>query len=330
MSAATLFQNMPPLSPDEYAALEASIREHGVQVPILVDENGVVIDGHHRKAISESLGIYCPRKAVLDKTETEKRTLALTLNLDRRHLNREQKRQIVEASVVADPQLSDREHARRTGVSHPTVAAIRSGLVAQGLVEELSTRVGSDGVAQPVERPRRYFGDDEGGLVSSLDTSVRPAPFDPTVPWDADAATERAVHSATTGEPMEYVDPETGEITSEPPVPHKTCARPESGERKSPRKPLPDQLKKKADDALDAALALQKGIAEDRFKANLDSISSLTFHRTRAAAVALTDFIAALNPSVAVETEEARDRLVADLNHISETCQRLARSLKEN
>ena len=41
------YQFMPPLSPEEYAELEASIREHGVIVPVLVDpETDAVIDGH--------------------------------------------------------------------------------------------------------------------------------------------------------------------------------------------------------------------------------------------------------------------------------------------
>lgn len=49
---AVLFQSMPPLSPEEYSALEQSIRDNGVQVPIVVDEAGVVIDGHHRQKIT--------------------------------------------------------------------------------------------------------------------------------------------------------------------------------------------------------------------------------------------------------------------------------------
>lgn len=53
-----LFQFLPRLSDDEYTALEKSIREHGVQVPITVDENRSVIDGHHRKEIAERLGFW--------------------------------------------------------------------------------------------------------------------------------------------------------------------------------------------------------------------------------------------------------------------------------
>ena len=50
-----LYQFLPRLSDDEYTSLEKSIREHGIQVPIVVDENGSVIDGHHRKEIADRL-----------------------------------------------------------------------------------------------------------------------------------------------------------------------------------------------------------------------------------------------------------------------------------
>ncbi|MBK7822859.1 MAG: ParB N-terminal domain-containing protein [Tessaracoccus sp.] len=150
---AVLFQSMPPLSPEEYAALEASIRQHGILVPITVDENGVVIDGHHRKAIAESLGIHCPRKHVCDLTETAKRTMALTLNLDRRNLTREQRRAIVEASVKADPQLSNREHARRTGADDKTVGSVRRGLERRAEIPHVSERTDSLGRIQPATKP---------------------------------------------------------------------------------------------------------------------------------------------------------------------------------
>ena len=48
MSAPVLFQFLPPLLPSEHQALTESIRTHGVQVPVLVDESGAIIDGHHR------------------------------------------------------------------------------------------------------------------------------------------------------------------------------------------------------------------------------------------------------------------------------------------
>lgn len=157
------YQFMPPLSPEEYAALEQSIRENGIQVPILLDDEGRVIDGHHRQKIASELGVACPQRTISGKSEAELRTLALSLNLDRRHLNREQRRALVAASLKADPHLSDRQHAERTGVSHPTVGAVRNALEVSGEVESFTTRFDSSGHRRPASQPPK---------PESLDDSV--------------------------------------------------------------------------------------------------------------------------------------------------------------
>lgn len=126
MTAPVLFQFMPPLLPSEYAALTASIKAHGVQVPVLVDESGAIIDGHHRDQIAVELGIDCPREVRAGLTDAEKRTLAVTLNRDRRHLTRSQIQALIAESIKADPELSDRAHAQRVGVHHSTVGKVRA------------------------------------------------------------------------------------------------------------------------------------------------------------------------------------------------------------
>lgn len=154
MSVPVLFQNMPPLSPEEYSELEASIREHGIQVPIIVDESGVVVDGHHRQKIAEHLGIDCPKRVLSSKSDSEKRTLALSLNVHRRHLNREQKRALIAESLKADPQLPDNTHAKRTGASWATVNAVRSDLEKSSQIENFSERIDprTGNASQPATR----------------------------------------------------------------------------------------------------------------------------------------------------------------------------------
>lgn len=160
MNTAVEFQVMPPLTVDEYNDLHDSIKEHGVQVPITVDENNVVIDGHHRRKIASDLGVDCPQVVKAGLTDTEKRTLALSLNIDRRHLNREQKRALVERSIKADPQLSNREHARRTGADDKTVAARRSELEAGAEIPHLDYRENPQGRPQPATRRRDHTEED--------------------------------------------------------------------------------------------------------------------------------------------------------------------------
>ncbi len=80
------YQLLPRLSDADLRRLTESIRERGVQVPVLVDEHGDVLDGHHRLLIAESLGINCPRQTRRDLLPHEKRLLAVSLNIDRRQM----------------------------------------------------------------------------------------------------------------------------------------------------------------------------------------------------------------------------------------------------
>lgn len=155
MTTAVRFQALPPLSPEEYQALEQSILTHGVMVAVLVDEDGIVIDGHHRQKIASEHNLDCPIEIVCDRSDAEKRTLALSLNLDRRNLTREQRRALVSESIKADPQLSDREHGRRTGVSPTTVGGIRHDLEKVSKLDTFERRVDprSGKASQPAPKP---------------------------------------------------------------------------------------------------------------------------------------------------------------------------------
>lgn len=153
------FQVMPPLSPEEYQELHDDIAANGVLVPIIEDENGVIIDGHHRSKIASELGIPCPVETLDGKTEEEKRGMAFTLNLKRRHLNREQRRALIAESLKQDPQLSNREHARRTGAHQTTVGTVREELVGRGQVSNLDTSIGADGKSYRASRPSRVTSD---------------------------------------------------------------------------------------------------------------------------------------------------------------------------
>ena len=42
------YQVMPPLSEEEYQALKEDIAYNGIQVPVVEDTDGNIIDGHHR------------------------------------------------------------------------------------------------------------------------------------------------------------------------------------------------------------------------------------------------------------------------------------------
>ena len=51
---------VPELSPEEYESLKQSIKEKGLYVPIIVNQDGIVLDGHHRFKACQELGIQNP------------------------------------------------------------------------------------------------------------------------------------------------------------------------------------------------------------------------------------------------------------------------------
>lgn len=267
---AVLFQSMPPLSPEEYASLEASIAVNGVQVPIIVDEFGVVIDGHHRKRIADSLGIEYPTTVRGGLTDAEKRTLALSVNIDRRQIGREQRRELIAASLKADPQLSSREHARRTGAHHTTVETIRQSLESTGEISQSEVRISGDGRERPATQPDRPvddepslsqeecealdelngFEDVAGGFGVDLD---EPDPDEPEGGFDALAARIAQGLDAAV---------ETDRPAPAPPTP------------KSPaRKPITDAFFAAAYSLGQRITTLTNLAGDDRFKRNADQLA---------------------------------------------------------
>lgn len=139
---------MPPLRPDQHLGLKASIAVHGVKVPILVDSDGPergIIDGTERKQISVELGYPCPEIVESGLDEEEERILARSLNLARREMSSEQKRQLIADQLKETPERSLRWIAKMLGVSPTTVGSVRDELVSTVHLGQLTKTVGLDG-----------------------------------------------------------------------------------------------------------------------------------------------------------------------------------------
>lgn len=269
-----LYQFLPRLSDDEYAALEKSIREHGVQVPIVVDENRSIIDGHHRKEIADRLGIDCPRRFAMDLDDTQKRTLALSLNLDRRHLSREQKRELIAKSLKADPQLSNRQHAERVGASPTTVGNLRSTLEEVGELSKLDSRLSADGRERPATRPTPAadYVTDQADLDAAAQEPAEDSRGAATSP-------DRAIGDG--GPTSEAV---TGAAVEQTPEPSPAPARPVTGldgktyTRREPakpkRRPLIDAFGEKRWDTQKAVESLHRLTQDDRFTPNAEKVAT--------------------------------------------------------
>ena len=150
------YQVMPPLTAEEYNELRDDIAKRGVMVPIEYDEHGNVLDGHHRLQICEELGITdFPKVIRTGMTESEKRTHARKLNMARRQLNQEQRRELIREQLRETPELSDRQIAKAIGVSDKTVGSQRRDMESTAEIPQFETSIGADGKERPRQVERR-------------------------------------------------------------------------------------------------------------------------------------------------------------------------------
>jgi len=141
---------MFPLSPFEYGELKMDIMERGVMVPIEFDEKGNVLDGYHRLKICKELGIEdYPRVVRTGMSEEDKRTHARKLNMARRQITQEQRREIIRQQLMDTPEKSDRQIAAGLGVSNKTVSSQRKEMEASGELCKVHSSIGADGKERP-------------------------------------------------------------------------------------------------------------------------------------------------------------------------------------
>lgn len=103
----------------QFQGLVDDVAKRGVLLPILVDEDGHVIDGHQRRRAAAEAGVECPQVVVAGLSEEEKQTLSLTLNLFRRHLSGTERSRALQQ--LANLGLSTRRMADILGISKSQV-----------------------------------------------------------------------------------------------------------------------------------------------------------------------------------------------------------------
>jgi ParB-like chromosome segregation protein Spo0J len=148
------YQILPDLTAEEYRQLKEDIAKRGIQIPVLIDEDGNVLDGHHRRRIADEMGIDCPHETRAGLTHAEKTELAVALNIARRHLTRDQKQAVLDKCLAAAPEKSDREIAKATGVDHKTVGSRRKAWESVGEIPQQAKRTGKDGKKYQASRQK--------------------------------------------------------------------------------------------------------------------------------------------------------------------------------
>jgi DNA modification methylase len=141
------YQVMPDLDAEEYRALKEDIAENGVIVPITVDGDGRIIDGYHRMKACEELGIDPPTREKTGLSEDEKYSLAWRLNMQRRHLDRQEKKDLIRDRlnqlIRRGVDKTDEEIADELGCSQQWVNDVRRTVVNEKLNSGKNTTGGN-------------------------------------------------------------------------------------------------------------------------------------------------------------------------------------------
>jgi hypothetical protein len=121
-----LAQLIPEASPEEFKTLKHSIRVNRIREPIWLFE-GKILDGRHR--VRAGLELHYDFKPtdfrVFEGTHEQAKAFVEDVNLARRQLTKEQKEKVALRMIAENPKASNREIARKCGLSHVTVGKLK-------------------------------------------------------------------------------------------------------------------------------------------------------------------------------------------------------------
>src|SRR6516162_940098 len=198
--AADLF---PMMSESELRELGEDIKENGQRVQVVLWKDPSpggeywLIDGRNRLDAMELAGLCVFDKIgrqrfywrLMDGDPYEQ---VLSLNLLRRNLTDEQRRELIAKIIKAKPEASDRAIAKQVERDHKTVAKVRRKLESTGEVSPVQKRVGADGKQRKSRAPRPKV------------VAPPPKPVEHRVTESAEASVEqRRVETAALDQPHE-------------------------------------------------------------------------------------------------------------------------------
>jgi DNA-binding transcriptional regulator YhcF (GntR family) len=158
----------PMMSDAELDVLAADIKKNGLAHKVTLwgprcseienIKDFQLLDGRNRLEAMERAGIQVDLDRHFEFYFTDMKIdpyeYVVSANIHRRHLTAEQKRELIAKLLKANPEKSDRQFAKETGVSHPHVAKVRKELEKSGDVETVSTRTDTKGRKQPACREK--------------------------------------------------------------------------------------------------------------------------------------------------------------------------------
>lgn len=118
---------LPPLKTSEREALAADIKANGVLHPVVIDEDGNILDGHHRYSMDRN----APTVTVEGLSDDEKRAYTIRANLARRNLTGDQTREVAKTQREIARRLRESDAKRWTLKSVAALLAVDESTVSR-------------------------------------------------------------------------------------------------------------------------------------------------------------------------------------------------------
>jgi hypothetical protein len=177
--AAELFPMMPK---DELRKLGEDIKANGLKSPVVIwsaegeidkgRKRFFLLDGRNRLDAMELVGVQtvangklCPvrpenvqrrysKAASRANSVADPYAYVISVNIQRRHLTTEERRELIANVLKAKPDASDLAIAKQTKTSDKTVAKVRKKMAARSEIPNVETRTDTKGRKQPAKKAR--------------------------------------------------------------------------------------------------------------------------------------------------------------------------------
>jgi hypothetical protein len=155
---------IPDMGADQFDELAADVRKRNDILQPVVKWRGSdaepwqLLDGRHRLDALSLLPdgqvkvVAALQRCVHKGPETDPWQYSLSVNVARRHLDADQKRDVIAALLKADPTRSNRAIAALVKDNDHKVASVRAALEATAQISQLTKTVGADGKSRPAHR----------------------------------------------------------------------------------------------------------------------------------------------------------------------------------
>ena len=141
---------LPPLTKEERAALKADLEKRGQLVPVYVDTEDNVLDGHHRLELLEN-----PKVRVIKGLGSmeERRAFVLSNNLRRRNLSPDQKEHVRKAMKASAKALREENPKKWTQERLAQTFGVAQNTVSDWEAEWALHNIGTDNMQREPEKP---------------------------------------------------------------------------------------------------------------------------------------------------------------------------------